>query len=405
MEVENQQQSFALEDQANQPQPANLAFDDPAGKQTDIGSIHFCIHFCFCTLCVAMLWLYQDLHNLNLFDFTQDASQVQQRHLLRQRSASPSASVLGSSASDHSARLQSEFWLTEAEALAAYKLQEEAKKAADWRHQRQRSTADHQAVKKQKEEEAEAIRAVARAEVAAAKRMRAGATAKKARKQGKAPLACRAGPPKAASQGPTHTSSGSNSSRQQGPAVPSTPPKKATRPQPSSSSSQTSSLEAETTTFCRCCYITSTPTWRKGHLPPIVGMTICNACGTWEFRHGSVVNSDKVDRHKEAFLAQQAQGCQAAEGVPMEVEPGQGGQEGQVADEQQGSAVQNIAGVGSHTTGLPAAATATAGQEVAPLQRYSLRICGRRQHLQQAQLGGDDEGSGTEAGPKARRKR
>lgn len=179
MEVENQQQSFALEDQANQPQPANLAFDDPAGKQTDIGSIHFCIHFCFCTLCVAMLWLYQDLHNLNLFDFTQDASQVQQRHLLRQRSASPSASVLGSSASDHSARLQSEFWLTEAEALAAYKLQEEAKKAADWRHQRQRSTADHQAVKKQKEEEAEAIRAVARAEVAAAKRMRAGATAKK----------------------------------------------------------------------------------------------------------------------------------------------------------------------------------------------------------------------------------
>lgn len=73
----------------------------------------------------------------------------------------------------------------------------------------------------------------------------------------------------------------------------------------------------------------------------------------------------------------------------------------------QGSAVHNLRGDDSHTTGLPqpAAAVATAGQEAVHLQRYSLRKSGRRQQLQQAQLGGGDEGSGTEAGPKARRKR
>ncbi|KAL3150123.1 hypothetical protein ABBQ38_013460 [Trebouxia sp. C0009 RCD-2024] len=263
----------------------------------------------------------------------------------------------------------------QADALAAYKLQEEAKKAAEWRHQRQRTTADHQAAKKQKEEEAEAIRAVARAEAAAARRVGTGAAAKMARKQGKAPLACRATAPKAASQRQSSTSSGSKSSRQ-GPAEPRTPPKKAARPQPSSSGSEMSSLEADSTRFCRCCCIMSYP-------------------------------HRKVDKHQEAFLAQQAKGHGAAEGVPMEAEPPQGGQGAQVADEQQGSAVHNLRGDDSHTTGLPqpAAAVATAGQEAVHLQRYSLRKSGRRQQLQQAQLGGGDEGSGTEAGPKARRKR
>lgn len=43
----------------------------------------------------------------------------------------------------------------------------------------------------------------------------------------------------------------------------------------------------------------------------------------------------QVDKHQEAFLAQQAKGHGAAEGVPMEAEPPQGGQGAQVADEQQ----------------------------------------------------------------------
>ena len=73
----------------------------------------------------------------------------------------------------------------------------------------------------------------------------------------------------------------------------------------------------------------------------------------------------------------------------------------------QGSAVHNSGAGGSHTTGLPqpAVAAATAAQEDGQVQRYSLRNLGRRQLMQQAQLDGDDEGSGTETGPKAARKR
>ena len=78
------------------------------------------------------------------------------------------------------------------------------------------------------------------------------------KKQGQAALACRSGNPEAATQSQTK-SGGDSSSCQQGP---STPPKKVARAQPSSSSDSqhgATSMQADVTKYCACCYDTSKP--------------------------------------------------------------------------------------------------------------------------------------------------
>ncbi|KAL3143743.1 hypothetical protein ABBQ32_003575 [Trebouxia sp. C0010 RCD-2024] len=304
------------------------------------------------------------------------------------------------------------------QAVAARDLQKEAQDAAKIRSDRRKALAGNQAAREQRAQAMEAMRAVAKAEAAAARRTGiSGAPAREAAQQGGALSPCLHRVPQVSTQRCSSTSSescsGRHNSRQKRPTAPTTPPKQAARAQPSSSGSQVTAVEADSMIYCHCCFRTSSSAWRIGRLQPFASQKLCNPCRIWERRHGCLLNSNKVGEFKEAFLAQQAQGLQAAGEVPalyLEVE------QTQEAAEQQGSAVQAMDTDDGHVTGsadsalaaLQAASAslqAARGQKGKQLQRRNVQNVGRSQQLQQAQLDGGDEGSGTEAGPKARRKK
>ncbi|KAL3150114.1 hypothetical protein ABBQ38_013453 [Trebouxia sp. C0009 RCD-2024] len=321
------------------------------------------------------------------------------------------------------------------QAVAARDLQKEAEDAAKVRSGRRKALAGKQAAKEQRAQATAAIRAVAKAETAAARKTCIGTLPpRKAEQQGGASSPCLDRVPQVSTQrcssGASESGSGRHNRRQKKPAAPATPPKQAARAQPSSSSSQMTAVEADVI-YCHCCFRTSSSAWRFGRLHPFAGQKLCNQCRIWESRHGCLLNSNKVGEFKEAFLAQQAQRCQAAGEVPapyMEGEQAPGLQatgevpaldleveQAQEAAERQGSAVQAMETDDGHATGSAESALAAlqaaqaslqaARQKGKQLQRHNEQSVGRPQQLQQAPLEGGDEGSGTEAGPKARRKR
>ncbi|KAL3143731.1 hypothetical protein ABBQ32_003566 [Trebouxia sp. C0010 RCD-2024] len=324
----------------------------------------------------------------------------------------------------------------DASAVASRDLQKEAEDAATVRNDRQRALSGNQAAKEQRAQATAAIRAVAKAEAAAARKTRIGALPpRKAEQQGRALLPGLDRVPQVSTQrcscSTSESGSGRHNSRQKKPAAPITPPRKAARVPPSSSSSHMTAVEADVI-YCRCCFETSSAAWRFGRLYPFAGQKLCNRCRIRESRHGCLLNSNKlrVGDFKEAFLAQQAQRCQAAgEGPPphMEVEQAQGrqaagevpalyleGDQTQEAAEQRGSAVRAMETDGNATgsaesavTPLQAASASlqAARQKEKQLQRRIVQNISRSQQLQQGQLDGGDEGSGTEAGPRARWKR